>query len=175
MLLLERGHYRPHRFDKTRPLGTLCAKAAFAPQDPRADSALRRIVRGLDAFHAHKGPQGVVGFEHLPTDAFRLGHTTGLARFEPPCDRAPDGTHRDPELGVREMALADPMPRMKHLPGLLPQAFSNFLRPSPTLDHGFKVPQQMRPADLAPAGRIPGIGAPAVGHQNATELFPQQL
>ena len=67
------------------------------------------------------------------------------------------------------------MPRMKHLPGLLPQAFSNFLRPSPTLDHGFKVPQQMRPADLAPAGRIPGIGAPAVGHQNATELFPQQL
>ena len=100
MLLLERGHHRHHGLDKPGPLGTLRAKAAFAPQDTRADGALRRIVRRLDAFHAHKGPQGVVDFEHLPTDAFRLGHATGLARFEPPRDLAPHRPHRDPELRV---------------------------------------------------------------------------
>src|SRR5262249_14986681 len=147
----------------------------LAPQDTRADGALGRIVRGLDAFHTYKGPQGVVDLEHLPTDAFCLGHATGLARFEPPCDRTPDRTHRDPELGVRATAIADAMPRMKHLPGLLPQTFSNFLRRSPTLHHGFKVPQQMCPADLPPPGGIPGVRAPAVRHQDATEPIPQQF
>ncbi len=81
MLLLERGHDRHHSLDKARPLGTLRAKAAFAPQDTRANSALRRIVRGLHAFNPHEGPQGVVDLEHFPTDPFRLGHPTGLARL----------------------------------------------------------------------------------------------
>jgi hypothetical protein len=40
MLLFERGHHRHHRLDKPRPLGTLGAKAAFAPQDTRADGAV---------------------------------------------------------------------------------------------------------------------------------------
>src|SRR5881296_3343853 len=152
MLLFKRGHHRHHGLDKARPLGTLRAKAAFAPQDTWADGALCRIVRGLDAFHPHKGPQGVIDLEHLPTDTFRLGHTTGLAHLEPSRDRAPDRPHRDPELGVRALAIADTMPRMKHLPGLLPQALPNLLRPSSAVTHGCKVPQQMRPADLPPPG-----------------------
>ncbi len=49
MLLLERGHHRHHRLDKARPLGTLRPKAAFAPQDTRANSTFRRIVGGLHA------------------------------------------------------------------------------------------------------------------------------
>ena len=64
---------------------------------------------------------------------------------------------------------------MKHLPGLLPQTLPNLLRSSPTLDHGFKVPQQMRPADLPPPGGIPGVGAPAVCDQDAAEPFSQHL
>ena len=94
MLLFERGHYRHHSLNKARPRATLRAKAAFAPQDTWTDGTLRRIVRGLHAFHAHKGPQGVVDFEHFATDAFCLGHATGLAGFEPPRDRAPNQTRR---------------------------------------------------------------------------------
>src|SRR5262245_31610362 len=132
MLLLERGHHCHHRFDKPRPLGTLCAQAAFAPQHTRTDGPLGRIVGRFYTFHAHKGPQSVVDFEPLPTDAFRLGDATGLARFEPPRDCAPDRPQRAPELGVRRTAIADAMPRMKPLPGLLPQGFSHLLRPAPT-------------------------------------------
>src|SRR5207244_11687833 len=113
-----------------------------------AVGALFLIVSGLYAFNPHKGTQSVIDLEHLPTDTFRLGHTTGLAHLEPSRDRAPDRPHRDPELGVRALAIADTIPRMKHLPGLLPQALPNLLRPSATLAHRFKVPQQMRPADL---------------------------
>ena len=60
MLLLERGHHRHHRFDKARPCGTLGPKAAFAPEDPRANRPLGGIVRGLHAFDPHERPQGVV-------------------------------------------------------------------------------------------------------------------
>ncbi len=66
MLLFERGYHRHHDLHKARALGTLRPKAPFAPQDTRADGVLRRIVRGLDAFHTHKGPQGVVDFEDKP-------------------------------------------------------------------------------------------------------------
>ncbi len=120
MLLFERGYHRHHDLHKARALGTLRPKAPFAPQDTRADGVLRRIVRGLDAFNTHKGPQGVVDFEDLPVDAFRLGHTTGLPRFEPARPLAPERSHQDPELGVWQGAIADAMPRMAHLPGLLP-------------------------------------------------------
>ena len=64
---------------------------------------------------------------------------------------------------------------MKHLPGLLPQGLPDLLRPASTLDHGFKVTQQMRPADLPPPGGIPRVGTPAVCHQDAAEPLPQQL
>ena len=67
------------------------------------------------------------------------------------------------------------MPPVKHLSGLLPQALANLLRPSSTLDHRFKVPQQMRPADLPPPGGIPRVGTPAIRHQDAAEPFAQQL
>ena len=119
--------------------------------------------------------RAVIDLEHFPTDAFCLGHATGLARFEPPRDRAPDRTHRDPELGVCEAAIADAMPRMKHLPGLLPQALPNLLRRSAAFNHGFKVPQQMRPAHLPPPGGIPRVGTPAIRHQDAAEPLAQQL
>src|SRR5262245_27062346 len=124
MLLLEGGHDRHHGLHKSRPLSTLCAKAAFAPQDTRANGALRRIVRGLDACNPHARPQGVVDFEDFATAPFRLGHPTGWAGFEPPCDRAPERPHRDSELGVRQSASADAMPCMEHLPGLLAQALA---------------------------------------------------
>ena len=64
---------------------------------------------------------------------------------------------------------------MEHLSGLLPQALANLLRPSPTLDHGFKVPQQMRPAELPPPGGIPGVRTPAIRHQDAAEALAQKL
>src|SRR5262249_2844617 len=64
---------------------------------------------------------------------------------------------------------------LQHLPGLLPQPLPNRLRRSPTLDHGFKVPQQMRPTDLPPPRGIPRIGAPAVRDQRATKPLAQQL
>ena len=71
--------------------------------------------------------------------------------------------------------IADAMPRMKHLPGLLPQALPNLLRSAPTLNHGFKVAQQMRPADLPPSGGIPRVRAPAIRDQDAAESLAQQL
>ena len=107
MLLLECCHHRHHRLDKPRALCALRPKAAFTPQHTRAERALGRIICGLNAFHAHKGPQGVIDLEHLPTDPFGLGHATGLARFEPSRDRTPDRTHHDPELGVREGPIAN--------------------------------------------------------------------
>ena len=49
-----------------------------------------------------------------------------------------------------ERPIADTMPPVKHLVGLLPQGFPNRLGAPPTFDHGFDIPQQMRPADLPP-------------------------
>ena len=60
MLLLERGHHGHHGLDKPRPLGTVRAKAAFAPEHPGPDRPLRGVVRRLDLGVAHKGPQGVI-------------------------------------------------------------------------------------------------------------------
>jgi len=70
MRLFACGDHRHHGLDKARPLGTLRAKAALAPQNTRADSALCRIVRGLDAFYPHQGPPGVIDLEHLRASAF---------------------------------------------------------------------------------------------------------
>src|SRR4029077_6581199 len=148
MLLLERGHHGHHGLDKPRPLRTLRAKTAFAPQDTRTDGALRRIVGWLDAFHAHKSPQGLIDLEHFPTDAFRLCHATRLARLEQPRYMAPKRAHQDPKLCVGQRAVADLMPPVEHLPGLLPQTVPNHLGTSSALTHRLKVPQQMRPADL---------------------------
>src|SRR5262245_57950505 len=166
MLLLERGHHRHHRLDKPRALGTLRAKAAFAPQDTWTDGALGHIVSRLDAFHTHKGPQGIIDLEYFPTDTFRLGHTTGLPRLEQPRHVAPQRAHQAPELRVCQRAIADLMPPVEHLAGLGAQRFPKLLRAAPTLDHGFEIAQQMRPADLTPPGRIPMVRTPAIRHQD---------
>ena len=52
--------------------------------------------------------------------------------------------------------VADPMPPVEHLTGLRPQGLADLLGASTALDHGFDVPQQMRPTELPP---------PASGYQ----------
>src|SRR5262249_18267916 len=44
--------------------------------------------------------------------------------------------------------------------------------PAATLDRGFKVPQPMHPADLPTTGGLPGVGTPAICHQDATAPVP---
>src|SRR5437763_14128282 len=141
MLLLERGHHGHHSLDKPRPLGTLRAKTAFAPQDTWTDSALRRIVGRLDAFHTHKGPQGLIDLQHFPTDAFRLCHATGLASLEQPSHVAPQRAHQGPELRVGQYAVADLVPPVEPLAGLRAQRVPNLLGASSALNHRLNVPQ----------------------------------
>jgi hypothetical protein len=174
MLLCERGPHRPQGLNKSGPRCPGRATAACAPQDTRADGALRRLVRGRDAFNAPKGPPRVLDLAHLPTDACRRGNAPGLTRVAPPRDRTPERTHGAPDLGVRAPAIADAMPRMQPLPSLRAQALAKLRRPSPALAPGCKVPQQMRPAAVPPPGGIPRGGAPAVRHQEAAASFPHQ-
>ena len=82
---------------------------------------------------------------------------------------------RSRKLGVSERAITDLMPPVKHLARLLPQGCPNRLGAPPTLHHGFKIPQQMRPADLPPPGRIPRVGTPAIRHQDTAEPLAQEL
>jgi hypothetical protein len=148
MLLLERCHDRHHHRDKLGSLCTLGPETAFTPQDTWADRPLGGIIGWLDAFHAYKGPQRVVQLPYFPAHACGLRHPAGLARLQQPGDFPPPRTHHDPELGGREGPIADAMPRMKHLMGLLPQGVPNLLGAPPTLTHRFKIAQQMRPAHL---------------------------
>jgi hypothetical protein len=57
MLLLEGRHHRHHGFDEARPLWTLGANAAFAPEDAGPNRALRGVVRRLHALMAPARPQ----------------------------------------------------------------------------------------------------------------------
>ena len=64
---------------------------------------------------------------------------------------------------------------MEHPAGLRLQGFPDLLRAPPAPDHGFDVPQQMRPAQLPPPGGIPVVGAPAIRHQPAPEVLAQEF
>src|SRR5919108_514347 len=82
MLLLKCGYHGHHGFDKARPLGTLRAKAAFAPEHAGPNGPLRRIVCRFHPDMAHERPQGLPPLEDVPTRPFRLRHATGVSRFE---------------------------------------------------------------------------------------------
>jgi len=77
-----------------------------------------------------------------------------LAGFEPPLDRPSDGPHVAGETCMRQRAVADPMPPVKHLVHLDLQGFPKRLGWSTPLRHGRDIPPQMCPADLAPPGGI---------------------
>ena len=72
-----------------------------------------------------------------------------------------------------QRAVADPMPPVEHLPGLRLQGLADLLGAPPARDHGFDVPQQMRPAHLPSPAGIPGVGAPAIRHQPPPERSPK--
>src|SRR5262245_40634914 len=88
---------------------------------------------------------------------------------------APNRAQEDTELRVRQRAITDLMPPVKHLACLLPQGFPNLLGAPPTLNHRFKVAQQMCPADLAPPRRIPRVRTPTIRHQDTTEALAQEI
>ena len=175
MLLLQRGHHRHHRFDKARPVRALRPKAPLAPEDPRPNRALGGVVRGLHPFVPHECPQGLPQLAQLPAGALGLGHPTRLTRFQQPLHCLPHGPHVAGKSRVGQGPLPDPMPPLEHLPGLRAQGLANLPGTAPAFDHGFDVPQQMCPAHLPSPGRVPGVGAPAIGHQPPPELLPQQL
>ena len=152
MLLCERGHSRHHDCDKTAASFPLRPTAAFAPPHPGAAGPLRRIVRGLHACHAPKGPPAVVDCEPCTTDACCLGHATRLARCEPPRDLASQRTPQDTAARVGARAITDTRPPGKHLAGLRSQGFANLLGAPPAFDQGCKVPPQRRPAAVPPPG-----------------------
>jgi len=175
VLLLERCYHCHHCFDKARPVGTLGPKAAFTPQDTRTDRALCRIVGWVHAFHADERPQSVVHFAYLAADACGLRHSTRLPGLEQPGDFPSDWAHQDAETRVSQRPITDAVPPVKHLADLLPQGFANGLGAPSALDHGFNIPQQMCPADLPPPRRIPTIGTPAIGDQDAAESLAQDF
>src|SRR5262249_60579175 len=121
-------------FNDPGPLGTLGAKTPFAPQLPRPNRPLRRIVRGLHPFMAHKCPQGLTQLEDLPTGAFGLGDATALAHLQQALYLPSDGLHVGPETGVCQRAVPDPMPPVEHLAGLTSQALPNLRRASAARD-----------------------------------------
>src|SRR5882724_1849743 len=175
MLLLEGRHHRHHGFDEARPLWTLGAKAAFAPEDAGPNRSLRGVVRRLRALMAHERPQRLPQLQHVPTGPFGLGHPTRLARFQQPLHLAPNRPHKAGKTRMAEGAIADPMPPVEHLARLCPQPLSDVTGPSTALDHRFDIPPQMPPTELASPAGIPGIRPPAIGDQPAPKALPQEL
>jgi hypothetical protein len=175
-MLLREGHCHRHPgFTEARPLGTLGAKAAFAPEYARPNRPLRRVVRQLHALMAHERRQRLPSLQHFPIGPFSLGHPTRLARVRPPLHLAPNRPHRAGKTRMAEGAIADPMPPVAHLARLRPPPLSNVTGPSTALEHRFEVPPQMRPAELASPAEIPGIRTPTIGDQPAPTALPQDL
>ena len=174
VLLCERGHHRHHRIHQPGALGALGPNAPLAPEGPWPNGPLGGVVRGLHPVVTHKRPQGLPSLEHLPTDPCRLWDATGLPLFEPPLHLAPDRPHRAGNACMGQRAVADAMPPVKHLASLVSQGLADRLGSSPALDHGFNIPHQMSPAELAPPGRIPAGPTPAVRDQPPPEPFSQE-
>src|SRR5918999_3502892 len=175
LLLLQRRHHCHHALDKTRAVFALRAKATFAPLHTRTDGALSHIVGRLNALNLHERPQGLAALENLAAHPFGFGYPTLATDFEEALDlaakRCPIGAKRRSLQG----AFAHPMPPLKHLVCLLKQGLANLLGEPPTASNRFKIPQQMRPAQLTPPHRIPVVSTVAVGHQDTRKSLAQQL
>jgi hypothetical protein len=175
MLLLQRRDDGHHRFDKPRALCTLRPEAAFAPEDPWTDRSFSRVVRRFHVRMAHERPQRLPPLEDLPAHPFGLRHATDLSSLQQPLYLLPNPPHVGPKGGVRQRPLPDSMPPVEHLVGVGAQGRADLLGAPPAFDHGFNIPQQMRPTELPPPRGIPGIGAPAIRDQPPPELFPHEL
>jgi hypothetical protein len=130
VLLLKGGHDGHHGFHKARAVGTLGAKASFAPEHPGADGAFGRIIGRLDLLMPHERPQRLPPLADLPTRPFCFRDTTGLSCFEQSLHLPPDRSHIGGKAGMAQGAIVHPMPPLEHLTGLRPQGFSNRLGPS---------------------------------------------
>jgi hypothetical protein len=149
----------------------LRAKAAFAPLHAWTDRPFRRIVGGLNAFDLHEGPQRLTALQNLPACPFGFGHPTLATGFEETLDLAAERRHIGAKCRSLQGAFAHPMPPRKHLVCLLKQGLADHLGESSTASNRFKIPQQMRPAQLTPPHRIPVVSTVAVGHQDTRKSF----
>jgi len=135
MLLLQRGHHRHHRFDKTGALWALGPKLLLR-QRTLAESPARRVVRG-STLRDHERPQGLPELQssrRCPPS----WHPTCLARFQQPLHVAPDchiylaRSHGSVRRGPMHHETSD---------GPAPQG-SPLLRAPAPLDHGFDITPQ---------------------------------
>src|SRR5688572_21890241 len=115
VLLLQRRYYRHHAFDKARARFALGTETTLAPLHTRTDRALSRIVRGLDAFNLHEGPQGFATLEKLAAGPLGLGDPTLATRFQETLHLAAKRRHVGAKRRTLQGAISHPMPPRKHL------------------------------------------------------------
>jgi hypothetical protein len=66
------------------------------------------------------------------------------------------------------------MPPLDQQAYLCAQGFPHLLGTPAPFDHGFNVPQPMRPTPLPSPSRVPGIGAPAIRHHLPQHRAPKR-
>lgn len=175
LLVLERCHDGHHRFDKARPLWAVGPKASLAPEDAGPDRCLCGVLRGVHPLMAYERPQGPAPLEDLPTGAFGLGNTTGLADLQQPLHLLADRLHGGSEAGRRQCLVPDVVPPLQHLAGLPSQGHADLGRAPPPHHHRFEVPPQVRPTQLAAPWGVPAIRTPAIRHQPPPGPIPQEF
>ena len=158
LLLLQRRHHRHQAFDKAGAGCTLRAKAALAPEHTGTDRPLCRIVGRLDTGDLHECPQGLTPLQNVPACPFGLRPH----RSDCPLPRAArlPGAAASCKSETLSVARCPSRTRCHHVNiwcACASKASPIFSEAPTTVSHRFEIPQQMRPAQLAPPHRVPVV------------------
>src|SRR5262249_55579532 len=171
-LLAQRRCHRQDSLHETAPGRAVRPEAPLAPQDGGTDGSLRGVVRRLHPFDVDEGPKRRGELEDLSTPP---GRGLPLATRSLPKEGfhpLSNGSHPSTERPPAQAPLLHLLPPFEHYSGFDQQRRPDPRRLAPLLAEGGEVPQQVRPADLAPPPTV--VRNPAVGHEPAPEL-PEQL